>query len=182
MDRSGRKQTRGWRVRIIKRAITLAVTKAIFEVVTATRSAQDSRASKNYGSIRAIAFEAARLHPFSPPDDFRTVELALDFDINAGAAVSIPFSQLDSRLTMPVAFLNDDLIPVSAVAANRHIGFPHAILRACRPNASFVANFHGTGGAGEHARAGQDGCQDPYMASSHRGLLFRFITNRQRHH
>jgi hypothetical protein len=69
---------------------------------------------------------------------------------------------------MPVALLNDDFISVSAVAADRHVGLAHAVLRACRSNASLVANFHGTSGAGQHARTSQDSCQDPYMALSHR--------------
>jgi hypothetical protein len=78
----------------------------------------------------------------------------LDFNINARAALSVAFSQLDCRLTTSVALLNDDFIAVSPVAADRHIGLPHAILRACRSYASFVANFHGTSGAGQHARTG----------------------------
>src|SRR5262249_15133664 len=102
------------------------------------------------------------------------VDLALDFNINAWPAVSVALSQLDSRLATPATLLNDDFISVPPVAAHRYVRLVHAVLRACRSHASLVANFSGTSGAGQHARAGQDGCQDQHMASSHRVAPFSF--------
>jgi hypothetical protein len=73
-----------------------------------------------------------------------------DFDINTGATVSFSFSQLDTWFATPVALLDDDFIAIAPVATDCRVGFPHAIFRAGRSNASFVANLHSARGRGKY--------------------------------
>jgi hypothetical protein len=74
--------------------------------------------------------------------------LASDLNINAGATFSFP--ELDTWFSTAVALLNDDFIALALGSADCHVGFPHAVFYAGRPDAVFVANLHSAGGRGKN--------------------------------
>jgi hypothetical protein len=60
-----------------------------------------------------------------------------------------------------VALLDDDLITIAPLTADRHVRLLHAVLGTERPDAAFVTHFHRACGQGENCRSckGDGECQ-----------------------